>query len=432
MDWDGGVWTKTDSKGKSEPQYEIKKNIEQIAQIDIEKLQFLLQMIKNMSFDVAGGNFINLNGSIIRDGKIHFQSRREGREWDDENNDFKTVTTMLPEAKSSTPLSLDEVFILTDWGFIYCGIVELSQFMFIQGGLHWLWSDTGHLSRMAGWRNPQKPQFTKLVIGKAIPTDWYQSKRDVDIRRYGGGKYTHGEPTLHTSNYARPTEYHFITSGLTTEDIVNMVDEIPTFDEYLKKTEYGNKKGLEEGANKIVEDYKKTLAKQSRTWQPEWLERRRYEFLYRIRSNYEDFIIRRGSADSDFVQRYSLPTKIMTEYGLPCDSAFSLKNGDITISQCSAEYPHRLNSVTEGYGTISVNAWADDKKSSWRRGRKNRIVSDWRTSVFDNEMKYITHWDEDREESQTDRIQNINEIANFGATFYQYKMSQGILNRMVL
>ena len=62
MDWDGSLWTKTDSTGKSEPQYEIKKNIEQIAKIDIEKLQFLLQMIKNMSFDVAGGNFINLNG----------------------------------------------------------------------------------------------------------------------------------------------------------------------------------------------------------------------------------------------------------------------------------------------------------------------------------------------------------------------------------
>jgi hypothetical protein len=425
MDWDGSLWTKTDSTGKSEPQYEIKKNIEQIAKIDIEKLQFLLQMIKNMSFDVAGGNFINLNGSIIRDGKIHFQRRIEGREWDDENNDFKMVTTMLPEAQSSTPLSLDEVFILTDWGFVYCGIVELSQFMFIQGGLHWLWSDTGHLSRMAGWKNPQKPQFTKLVIGKAIPTDWYQSKRDVDIRIYGGGKYTHGDPTLHTSNYANTTEYHFITSGLTTEDIVNMVDEIPTFDKYLKTTEHRNKKGLEEGANRIVEDYKKTLTKQGRTWQPEWLERRKYEFLHRAWINYEDSIIRRRGDNS-------LPKMIMSEHGLPCDSAFSLRGGDITISGCSAEYPHRLNSVTSGYATKSIIAWADDKKSSWRRGRKNRIVSDWRTSVFDNGIRSITYWDEDDDENKTDKIQTIDDIANFGATFYQYKMSQGILNRMVL
>jgi len=422
VDWNDGLWV--DSKdGKSEPQRQIKTNLENIAKIDIENLQFLLKMIKNMSFDVAGGNFINLNGSILRDGKIHYQNRRKKVEW--EGAERKESMELLSEPQTSTPLELEEVFIQTDWGFVYCGIVDISQFMFIQGGLHWLWSDTGHMSRMSGWHKPQKPQFTKLVIGRAVNTEWYQSKRDFEVRAYGRGSYEDGEPTHNKSKYADLTETHYITSGLTPQDVVDMVELIPSFEDRIIKGKYGGKRAYDKAIEDMLTEYKGQLTQQGRSWQPSWLDRRISEFNTRAWREYEDSIIR-------FHQDTSIPSQIVANYGLLCDTSFVLRGGDITIQQCSANYPHRIHPLGGGHSHKSISAWAEERRNGWRTGKKPRIVSNWRKTMFDTSLTGITWYDEDDEETKQAPIYTIDDISNFNAIFYQYKMSQGILNRMVL
>ena len=406
-EWDGGLWVDS-KKGKPEPQYTIKQNMERIAKIDIENLEFLLKMIKNMTFDVAGGNFVNINGSILREGSIHYRSKDS-------------------EPQSSTPLELEEVFIKTDWGFIYCGIVDISQFLFIQGGLHWLWSETSHSSTMQGWKKAPLPQLTTLMIGRAVDTEWYQSESDAKSRMYGSGTYSDGEPSIHKSKYAQTRQYHMLTSGLTIQDVVDFVEAIPSFQEHIIE-KYGSDKAYNQAIEDHVENYKASLIKQDRSWEPEWLDRRRTDFQNGQWRKYEESITFRGDK--------SIPTFIAENYGLLSDKAFYLgSGGNITMAKNEAKLLSRVEPLT---GKRSMNrhtsaiAWNEKHRSGFRKGRKPKIIPNWRTSVIDPSRTTVTHYDEDEGKAETNFLYTADDIANFGIMFYQYKLSQGILNRMVL
>ena len=416
MVWNGGLWVDTNREGHSEPQYEIKQNMERIADIDIENLEFLLKMIKNMSFDVAGGNFINLNGSILRDGKLHYPKSRTNREWNDGAGDFTETTELIPEPQSSTPLDLDEVFIKTDWGFVYCGIVDITQFMFIQGGLHWLWSQTNHDSTMQGWERPQKPQLTVLMIGRAVDTEWYQSQRDFAVRAYGRGTYSDGEPTIHYSKYAQTRQSHMFTSGLTTQNVVDFVEGLPSFDEFILE-EYGDKKAYNQAIEKKMEESRYGGSKkdfQERTW-----------------GDYEEQISRKNTK-SDI----SIPNFIENNYGLVSEKAFYLgRNGNITMAENQTEIHERVQPHS-GKGSRNritpAIAWNENHRTGFRTGKQPKIIKDWRTKAIDPSRTTVTHFNEDEDENETNFLYSADDIANSGISFYQYKMSQRILNRMVL
>ena len=404
-DWDGGIWVDT-AEGSPEPQKAIKSAIENIAKIDIENLEFLLKMIKNLSFDIAGGNFINLNGSIFReDGGQQTKHRKLGMKV------YGKIDENQTEPLASNPISLDETFVKTDWGFVYCGVIDITQFLFTQGGYHWIWQN----GVMRGWVKKPSLQITTLVVGNAVPDSWYTKQTypsNVNSSKVGQMK-------IHTS----------YTTGMKSENIFDIVNQLPSFEELMIE-EYGSwdsyQKWLDSKDDEYVKDMKK-MGRASTAQIMNWAAQQRIGREWRKQLNAFKYI------SYEKMKQKTLYQIIQEKYGKKCDFSFSMRGGNVIIQDCEKNKISCPSSVSLSNHTSSVIQWNSHIGSKFFKGKSPKKVKQWRkVKIFNFGNRTMEVYDADRDNTNTSTTYSIEDIDNFNFNIYQYKMSQGILNRMVL
>lgn len=443
MKWDGGLFVEIDDKTKQPTvQFEVKKAIESVNDIDIEQLKFILEMVKNLDFDISGGNFIQLNGSIVRDdGLIHHQKKTVKRTYDNPSNASIENMIMLPQAKSTNPIKMDEVFIKTDVGFSYCAIINVSQFLFKQGGYFWLWDSSNRKGNyLHGWTTKPDLQLVFTIHGEAVPPTWFKKWSD--------------EPNweLHDSEYAyfsRP-QVRF-TQGYSTKKFEEDIMAIPRFEDAFKKG-YGVsfKKYLDES---LADADAKRLERSKQTYgtpytyapmNAEEIKKHIRDVTKRLYSDYFRFYLQGFRSQSVRLDDYKnkefegvgIEKTITENYGAPCDIAVSLSKGNITLlKKESYDKPYfTFDSIKGGYGHQNAFKWSRTLAKDWKKNAKPKVIKNWRENnvIFNNDIKIMKDWSEHEDRYETKGLYGVESLPNFSFTFFQYKLSHGILNRMVL
>lgn len=422
MDWDGDLWVDEDSKTKSpKVQNEIKSAIEDIMEIDIEKLRFVLEMVKNLDFDIAGGNFIRLNGSIVRDGVIHYPLQRK----------YQEKIHYYSQPLSTHPIEMDEVFLKTDWGFSYCCVIDVNQFLFKQGGYFWLW-DNGVLY---GWKKKPDLQLTFILNPLAAPEHYYKNMSFIDAG-------------LNASDFASvgwsSTSVMF-TQGFSAKAFEEIVMSLPLFNQAVNK-KYGKelKKVLEQNIESIEKErYKRTQTSwyTGKPYQPLSAEGKKQEdaqFIRREYDKYHDYFIE-GRLQQNEESKYQGETLVeaIDEYSVTTDVTVVLRKGNLELRENTNKilnYRYEPLDTEHDWGHDKLFAWSQTIRDSFRDNSKPVVVSNWRDDgvIFDKGLLSFKKYNEDEDKWKHTPIYPISSIPNFNMELFQYKLSHGILNRMVL
>jgi len=433
MDWDGGLWVDEDSKTKSpKVQNEIKSAIEDIMEIDIEKLRFVLEMVKNLDFDIAGGNFIRLNGSIVRDGERHYPKQGKERNWNKKTGDFDEEIKYYSQPLSTHPIEMDEVFLKTDWGFSYCCVIDVNQFLFKQGGYFWLW-DGGVLY---GWKKKPDLQLTFILNPFATPEDYY---KNMPSDMAG----------LNASDFASvgwsSTSVMF-TQGFSAKAFEKIVMGFPLFNQAVKQ-KYGKelKKVLEQNIESIEKErYERTQTSwyKGKPYQPLSAEGKKgadRRFIHREYDKYHNYFIEGRKLQQNNESKYQGQTLVeaIDGYTVTTDVVVAIRKGNLELWKNTNQilnYRYEPLDTEHSWGHDKLFAWSQTIRDSFRNNSKPVVVSNWRDDavIFDKGLLSFNKYNADEEKWEQTPIYPISSIPNFSMELFQYKLSHGILNRMVL
>lgn len=444
MKWDGGLFVETDKKtNQPTVQTGVKKAIEAVNAVDIEQLKFILEMVKNLDFDISGGNFIQLNGSIVRDdGLIHHPKQTVKTTYDDNLNKTNEVI-LLPQAKSTNPIKMDEVFIKTDVGFSYCAIINVSQFLFRQGGYFWLWDSQSGSNVLYGWKTKPNLQFVFTIHAEAVPPTWFKKWSD--------------EPNweLHDSHYAyfsRP-KVRF-TQGYSAKQFEDDVMAIPTFENAFKKTHGVSIKKYVDDSLAYADAERVRRSKPQKYGKPtpyvpmnaDEIKKYTRDTIQRLYSDYFKSYYMGFRSQSTRLDDYKdkgfdgvgIEKTITENYGAPCDIAVFLNRGNITLRKKEDyDYPSYTFEVIgsgRSWNSQNVFKWSQSLEKDWRKNAKPKVIKNWREHgvVFNQNVSTMRDWEEHEDRYETKAIYGVESLPNFNFTLFQYKLSHGILNRMVL